>query len=129
MKRSEVKKIYEENGLYNLKLIDSEDLLRVHGVDFRDIDGYDNLDDTNKATFEEFIVHLFNYWGLETRATLIPKGIYLIGDVQYLVEQNPKDDYYIVCGKNTSCLLFKYQIKEREEWFRITKENEIFNMV
>ena len=35
---------------------------------------------------------------MESRATLIPKGIYWVEDIQYLVKENLEDDYFIVGG-------------------------------
>lgn len=126
MKRNEIKKVYEENGLYDFKLRNTEDLFKVHKVDFKDVDGYEKLDETYREVYEEFIVKLFNSWGPAARSTLMPRGVYLIEDVQFLVEENPKDDYYIVCGKNSNCLLFKYEVKNRNQWFRITKSDDIY---
>lgn len=124
MKRSEIRKLYVENGIIDFKLRNTEDLFKVHGIDFKDVEGYIKLDEIHRTIYEGFIVKMFNSWGIKSRATIIPKGIYLIDDVQYLVEENPKDDYYIVCGKNTSSLLFKYDCKERSEWLRVTEEDD-----
>lgn len=51
---------------------------------------------------EKFIVNFFNALGLESRDTLIPKGIYYVEDVEYLVKEDPNDDYYMA-----SCRLIK----------------------
>lgn len=124
MKRSEIKNLYIENGIYDLKLRNTEDLFKVHGIDFKDVEGYNKLDEVHRTIYEEFIVKMFNSWGIKARSTIVPKGIYLIDDVQYLIEENPKDDYYIVCGKNTSSLLFKYDCQERSEWLRVIQDDD-----
>jgi hypothetical protein len=70
----------------------------VHGIDFKDVDGYSQLDDLNRAIYAKFIINIFNGWGLESRATLIPKGIYWVEDSNYLIKENPENDYFNVVG-------------------------------
>lgn len=98
MERRQIEKLYEINGLVDYRLRSTEDILKCHGFDFKAVDGYNRLDDLNRAIYEKFIVNVFNSWGLESRATLVPKGIYFVEDIQYLVKENPEDDYYIVAG-------------------------------
>ena len=45
-------------------------------------------------------MNYFNRLGLESRATLIPKGIYYVEEVKYTVKVNPKneEDYFLVVG-------------------------------
>lgn len=98
MNRKQIEKLYEVNGLEDYKLRSTEDLLRCHGIDFKAVDGYNRLDDLSRAIYEKFILNIFNAWGLESRAMLVPKGIYFVEETQYLVKENPEDDYYIVAG-------------------------------
>jgi hypothetical protein len=98
MNRFQIENLYEVNGLNDYRIRDTEDLLRVHGIDFKAVDGYNRLDDLNRAIYEKFIINIFNAFGLESRATLIPKGIYWVEDIQYLVKENLEDDYFIVGG-------------------------------
>lgn len=98
MNRAQLEKIYKSNGIKDFKLRNIEDILKIHGVDFKTVDGYNRLDDLNRQLYEKFIVNIFNGWGLEARATLVPKGIYYVEDVEHLAKEKPDDDYYIVVG-------------------------------
>lgn len=98
MNRFQIEKLYEVNGLEDYKLRNTEDLLKCHGVDFKAVDGYNRLDDLNRAIYEKFIINFFNGLGLESRASLVPKAIYFVEETQCLVKENPEDDYYIVAG-------------------------------
>ena len=98
MNRSQLENLYRVNGLTDYKLRNTEDLLRVHGIDYKAVDGYNRLDDLNRTIYEKFIINIFNAWGLDSRATLIPKGIYWVQDSDYLVKETPTQDYYSVAG-------------------------------
>lgn len=98
MNRFQLEKLYEVNGLKDYKLKTPEDLLKTHGIDFREVDGYSRLDDLNKHLYEKFIVNLFNGLGLESRATMFPKGIYFVEDIDYLAKENPEDDFFLIVG-------------------------------
>ena len=95
MNRKHIEKQYEINGITDYKLRDTEDLLKVHGIDFKAVEGYNRIDHLNRAIYKKFIVNIFNGLGLESRATLIPKGIYWVEDIEYLAKENPQDDYYV----------------------------------
>lgn len=98
MNRFQLEKIYEVNGLKDYKLKTTDDLLKTHGVDFKAVEGYARLDDVNKLLYEKFIVNLFNGLGLDSRMTMIPKGIYFVEDFDYLVKEDPNDEYWQVAG-------------------------------
>ena len=98
MNRSQLENLYRVNGLNDFKLRNTEDLLRVHGVDYKSVKGYSGLDDLNRAIYEKFIINIFNAWGLDSRAALIPTGIYWVEDSEYITKENPEQDYYNVAG-------------------------------
>jgi hypothetical protein len=98
MNRYQLENLYEVNSLVDYRLKTTIDLLKTHGIDFTEIDGYSRLDDLNRSLYEKFIVNFFNGWGLEARATIIPKGIYYVEDYDLLVKENPENDYYNVAG-------------------------------
>jgi hypothetical protein len=98
MERKQIENLYKINGLTAYKLNSTGDILKVHGIDFRAVDGYNRLDDINRSIYEKFIVNIFNAFGLESRSTLIPKGIYFVEQTDLLAKENPEDDYYIVVG-------------------------------
>ena len=74
------------------------DLFKTHGIDFTEVDGYSRLDDLNKQLYSKFIVNLFNGFGLDSRATMIPKGIFYVEDIDFLVKEDPKDEYFTIAG-------------------------------
>ncbi len=98
MNRSQIENLYKVNGITDFKLKSTDDLLKAHGINYKEVDGYDRLDDLNRVIYEKFIINIFNVFGLESRTTLIPKGIYYVEDIQYLVKENPEDDYFVVMG-------------------------------
>lgn len=98
MNRSQIENLYKVNGLYDFKLKTTDDLLKVHGINFKEVDGYKRLDDINRKLYEKFIINLFNAFGLESRATLVPKGIYYVEDIDYLAKEKDDDYYFIVVG-------------------------------
>ena len=99
MTRKQLEKLYEVNGLTDYRLKSTEDLLKVHGIDYKDLAGYDSLDDDNKAIYERFIINIFNAWGLDSRLNLLPKGIFFVEDTEYVVKENPENDYYNLAGQ------------------------------
>ena len=98
MNRSQLEKLYEVNGLKDYKLRTADDMLRTHGINFKAVEGYTRLDDVNKLLYEKFIVNLFNGLGLDSRITMIPKGIFFVEEIDYLVKEDPKDDYFNIAG-------------------------------
>ena len=98
MTRSQLENLYKVNGLTDYRLETTEDLLRVHGIDYKAVKGYAGLDDLNRAIYEKFIVNIFNGFGLDSRAELMPKGIYWVEDSDYLAKESPEQDYYNVAG-------------------------------
>jgi len=76
MNRKQIENLYMVNGLKDYKLKNTDNLLNIHGIDFKEVNGYDTLDDTNKTIFKRFIINFFNAWGLVDRTFIIPKGIY-----------------------------------------------------
>ena len=98
METEQVKNLYKANGLRDYRLRSTSDLLKVHGVDFKSVNGYNRLDDINRNIFEKFIVNFYNASGLEARSLIVPQGIYFVEDIEYLAKENPKDEHYTVIG-------------------------------
>lgn len=95
MNRFQIEKLYKINGLIDYKLLNTDDLLKCHGIDYKEVKGYNRLDDINRAIYKKFIVNMFNGLGLESRATLYPKGICFVEEIEYLGKENPEDDFYM----------------------------------
>ena len=98
MNRSQLEKLYEVNGLKDYRLKTPVDLIMTHGIDYIEVDGFNRLSDENKLLFGKFIVNFFNGLGLDSRMTMIPKGIFFAEEIDYLVKEDPKDDYFNVAG-------------------------------
>lgn len=129
MERNQIENLYKINGLNDYKLKTHEDLIRVHGIDYRAIDGYARLDDINKALYSKFIINIFNAWGLMARAALIPKGIYFVEHIEHLSKDDPAEDYYTVIGatinsidKNGLKSVLRHYIFEGYENLEILKD-------
>lgn len=99
MNRFQLENIYKANGLTDYQLKTTDDLLKVHGVDYKTVTGYKKLDDLNKRLYEKFIVNFYNAFGLDTRLALIPKAIYFAEEITYATRQQDEDgEYFLVIG-------------------------------
>lgn len=98
MNRSRLEKLYEVNGLKDYEIMTPDDLLKIHGIDYQQVAGYSGLDDVNRQLYAKFIVNFFNSLGLESRATLIPKGIYFVEEIEFMAKKHPKDKYFELVG-------------------------------
>lgn len=98
MERKQLENLYKINGITDYQLRNTDDLLKVHGVDFKAVEGYNRLDDLSRAIYEKFIINIFNVFGLESRANLIPKGIYFVEEIEHLSKEGPGEDYFIIVG-------------------------------
>jgi len=98
MDRFQIENLYKANGLMDYKLRNTDDIYKTHGIDIKAVKGYEKLDDVNKQLYERFIVNFFNALGLDSRATLIPKGIYYVEDTQLSVKEKTEDDHYTGAG-------------------------------
>lgn len=98
MNRFQMEKLYEVNGLKDYKLKTPVDLIKTHGIDYIEVDGFNRLSDENKLLFGNFIVNFMNGLGLESRMTLIPKGIYYVEDYDLIAKEHPEDEYFQVTG-------------------------------
>jgi len=108
MTRTHVENIYKANGLDDYELRTSYDLLRVHGIDCKNVDGYNKLADEKRVAFERFIINLYNGFGVETRALIMPKEVY----------------------NDSHCLRFVYRLGTIEEddagnkWLHVTNNGD-----
>lgn len=99
MERYQIENIYKINNINDYRLKSTDDLLKCHGINYIEVEGFKRLDDINKQIFKEFLVNIYNALGLESRATLQPKGIYFVEDNEYLAKETPEDDYLIPIGR------------------------------
>ncbi|MGD9679243.1 MAG: hypothetical protein AB7V16_12955 [Vulcanibacillus sp.] len=98
MLRNQIINLYVVNGLDDFQLRNTDDLLKVHGIKYDKIDGYNELDEANQTIYKNFIIKFINNLSIDNKATLIPSGIYYVEDFQYLIKENPDDDHVMVSG-------------------------------
>jgi hypothetical protein len=98
MTGSELQHIYQANGLTDYQLKTADDLLFTHGVNAKKLLGYSQLDDANAKLYVAFIVNFFNTQGMDSRATLVPTGIYYVEDIDLLAKEEPTDEHYTIVG-------------------------------
>lgn len=122
MNRIQWENIYKAYNLPDYQLNTNDDLLKLYGIDYKSVNGYQNLNDPNKAIYEKFITNFFNAWGLEYRMAIIPNGIYWVEDIEYLVKKDPKDDYYTLFER----IIFSLDFDGNKTVLRRFKEKEEF---
>lgn len=71
------------------------------------IEGFDRLDESQKAVFGKFLLNFYNRWGAETRKTIQPVSV------------RPAYETY-------SYMRFDYFIDENPEWLHVLDENTWF---
>jgi len=98
MNKFQLENLYKVNGLKDYKVRTTDDLLKTYGINFKAVEGYSRLDDGNKRLYEKFIVNIFDGLGLDSRRTMIPKGIYFVEDFDYIITGNPDANYFTVAG-------------------------------
>ena len=81
METRQLQNLYQINGLTNYQLRDVDDLLRTHGVDYRQTYGFEELSVENRESYKVFLVGYYNGWGLDARLTLIPKSIFYVPEI------------------------------------------------
>lgn len=134
MTREQLENLYKVNGLADYKLQTAEDLLKVHGIDYKAVNGYAGLDDIKKAVYKKFIINFFNGRGLDSRAKLMPTGIYWVEDSDYLVKEEPSQDYYTVAGgivysvdrNGNKTLLHEWEDEEYKHFERKVEEPKTY---
>lgn len=126
MDRYQVENLYKVNGLGDYQLEDTNDLLKVHGINFKKIKGFTRLNYGDKELFEGFIINFMNGLGLDSRIAWIPTAINFVHDDEHLAKDT-NGNY--VCIKRTielidsnemKSLLHSYSYKEGEG-YNITK--------
>lgn len=132
MEMEQIKNVYKNNGLVDYKLKSPEDLLKVHGIDFKKVSGYNRLDDLTRTIYEKFIINFFNRHGLESRVDLVPKGIYYVEEINYVVKVEPEEDYFnnykteiLAIDRNgLKSVLHEYIDKDYEKFPIVEKESK-----
>lgn len=98
MNRFKLEKLYEVNGLTDYKLKTPDNIFNTHGIDYMAVKGFESLDDLNRELYAKFIVNFMNGLGLDSRAVLIPKGIFYVEDYDFIAKEKAEDEYWQVTG-------------------------------
>ncbi|MFW6243184.1 MAG: hypothetical protein ACOC2W_03400 [bacterium] len=133
MERSQIENIYKSNELNDYKLKSTDDLLRIHGIDYENINGYDKLDDLNKNIFKTFIVNFFNARGLVQRTKILPQGIYWVKEVEYLTEDDKDEEIFLaiktviysINKDGSSSILHEYE-EDKSKNLEVVEKDEKF---
>lgn len=100
----QIENIYKSNGLKDFKLRNIDDLLKVHGVDYKNVNGYNRLDDLNRTFYEKFIIKFFNANFLEVRSSIIPISINFVEETLHLGKENINDDDFVPLGATVTAI-------------------------
>lgn len=104
------------------RLKSTDDLLRAHGIDYKAVQGYENLSEGNKAIYKKFIVNMFNSLDLKSRSSLVPTGIYWVEETQQWIESHEQKGFYDMISAaiyevdkdGNKRLLHKFESEEHE---------------
>lgn len=96
MDRFQMERIYIENNINEYKLLTTDDLVKCHGIDYKAIDGYENLLPMDRDIFKTFIINFFNAHGLNKRFSLMPISINFVEEIEYIAADPEEDDDYVV---------------------------------
>ena len=99
MNRNQIENLYMVNGLGDFRLRNLGDLMKCHGINARNIEGYSELSEADKKAYESFIVNFMNMMGMMSRITFYPKKIYRAYNIDFLIKQSDDDCYTIVGGE------------------------------
>ena len=105
MNREQIENLYFINGIGDFELKNTGDLMKVHGINARTIEGYSELNEEDKKTFINFIINYMNCLGLKLRVNTYPVKV-------YRYEECLKVD---LMQENRSTWL--HIIKNGEEWY------------
>ncbi len=94
MRREQLENIYLINGIEDFELRSLGDLMKIHGINARKIEGFSELSEEDKKVYEKFIIRYMNGHGLSYRSTIYPQKIYRAFEVDYLVKEDPNNNFY-----------------------------------
>ena len=74
MRREQLENIYLTNGIGDFQLRNLGDLMKIHGINARLIEGFSELSSKDKKSYETFILKYMNMHGLDSRRLFSHKG-------------------------------------------------------
>ena len=118
MNESQIENIYFVNGIGDFQLRNLGDLMKIHGINARTIEGFSELSEDDKKSYETFILKVMNSMGMMSRITFTPEKVYRAYDVNFLIKNNDDDSYKILGGEvwniSTSKLTITRKWKDEE---------------
>lgn len=71
---------YQQKNRHDMRLLSVDDLLEIHGVDYKKVKGFNTLSEQNKSLFKSFIVQFYNAQGMRGKLTLVPENIAYVNE-------------------------------------------------
>lgn len=133
MRREQLENIYLTNGIGDFQLRNLGDLMKIHGINARLIEGFSELSSKDKKSYETFILKYMNMHGLDSRATIFPQRVYRAYEVNYMIKEDPTNDYYLnfagevwnCTSKDNEFLVIQWGTIENKDIHGVIKEKEI----
>ncbi|ABR47105.1 hypothetical protein Amet_0883 [Alkaliphilus metalliredigens QYMF] len=69
--------MYKAHGITGYQLKTTEDLLKVHGIGFKAVQGYARLDDLLRILYEKLFLNFFNGLGFRVQGYFSSQGYLL----------------------------------------------------
>lgn len=105
MERSQVEKIFRNNGLNYYQLTSIDDLKKCLGIDVEMVKGYADLTEENKEIYKRFIINYFNQIGMDTKIITVPKAINYVEQIDYLAPYPDEETNALVSIKTEIFIL------------------------
>lgn len=132
MEYNQLENIYISNGLNDFLLKDTDDLIKIHGINYK-IKGYENLDKLNKSIYKGFLINFFNTFGLELRSKIVPLKIFYARDTSYCAKTVDDENCYVTVkriiepmGINSTLKSIEYNNCDCEYVGSLEKEEEYY---
>lgn len=121
----EVTALYEATGRNDYQLKSVNDIKVIHGYDIRETTGYEDLTESQKATFEAYVIKHLNSVGMNTRLTMWPRSVHFVREVTLLsaeyYDEEDKRNYRHEIGREYIILKANGKTKK---WKRFIYEDE-----
>lgn len=95
MERFQMENIYQNNGILNYQLRNTDDLIKCHGIVCENVKGYEYLTEENKQIFKKFLLNFLNILGLQKRFSIKPLAINFVEDTIYDAVDPDDSEYYV----------------------------------
>ncbi|WP_028830171.1 hypothetical protein [Proteocatella sphenisci] len=110
MKRDNIIKLFETNNLVDYQLENEKDLVKVFGVDTKQIEGYSTLSDRDKIIFNDFIVSFYNMHGIDAKLCITPESIYFVEEFESAIK-DPEEFKSIITDSEEDFYTLPYEYK------------------